>query len=235
MLHLDNCLLFPSLVYQKDFTIKRPDWTKDVRLYKLDWKKVELEKEEHHKKWNKNQWPDLNLPYVPTLPEELDKEVENYTFALDRGYLNEIQRCSQQGLQEWNIRRPFDTMIREMCLKVPFSYIKVAFSLLSDCIFEEETGYWDRGNRRECASLMLYKFWCHQTGRGLLTSSDMSGWSDEYAWIEKWTEDGEARDRAKKINGLLEDHQKQLNDAIAPIYIKAEEGKSESRKIGEEK
>ncbi len=219
MLHLDSFLLFPSLVYQKDFTIKKSDWTKDVRLYKFDWEKVELKKEEHHKKWNKDHWPVLDLPYVPTLPEELDAEVKNYVFALDQGYLNEIRRCSQQGLAEWNISRPFDTIIREMCLKVPFSYIKVAFSLLSDCIFDEETGYWDRGNRRESACLMLYKFWCHQTGRGLLTSSDISGWDKEYSWMEKRTDEGGARDRVEKINKLLKEHQKQLGEAISKIYI----------------
>lgn len=219
MLHLDSFLLFPSLVYQKDFTIKKSDWTKDVRLYKLDWKNVELKKEEHHKKWNKDHWPDLDLPYVSTLPEELNEEVENYVFALDYGYLNEIRRCSQEGMAEWNISRPFDTIIRGMCLRVPFSYIGVAFSLLSDCIFDDGTGYWDRGNRRESACLMSYKFWCHQTGRGILTDSNASGWDKEYRHAIAWTVEGEARDRVEKINRLLKEHQKQLDEAISDIYI----------------
>ncbi len=84
MLYVNHRLLFPSLVYQKDFTIKKSDWTKKVRLYKLDWDHNELKKEEHHKKWNKDHWPDLDLPHVPTLPEELNVEVKDYVFALDQ-------------------------------------------------------------------------------------------------------------------------------------------------------
>ncbi len=74
-----------------------------------------------------------------------------------------------------------------MCLRVPFSYIRVAFGLLSDCIFDGGKGYWDRGNRRESACLMLYKFWCHQTGRGILTSSGISGWDKEYRHAMAWS------------------------------------------------
>ncbi len=239
MLHLSSPLLFPSLVYQKDFTIKyyppfkgenggetprtgKPSWTKKVRLYKLDWKKVELRKEEHHKKWNKEYWPDIEVPYVNTLPEELDEEVESYVFALDRGYSDEIRRCSQQGVQEWNISRPFDTIIREMCLDVPQSYVKVAFSLLSDCIFDEGRGYWDRGNRRDSACIMLYKFWCHQSGRGLLFDRSHSGWQSEYDWQKKWTEKGsEAMERVEKINSLLKDNSKKMDESMSKIYIEA--------------
>ena len=113
-----------------------------------------------------------------------------------------------------------------MCLRVPFSYIRVAFGLLSDCIFDGGKGYWDRGNRRESACLMLYKFWCHQTGRGILTSSGISGWDKEYRHAMAWTVEGEARDRVEKINRLLKEHQKQLDEAISDIYIeKSKENK----------
>ena len=144
-------------------------------------------------------------------------------FALDGGYLNEIRRCSQQAVQEWNVPRPFDTIIREMCLNVPQSYVNVSFSLLSDCIFDEGKGYWDRGNRRESACIMLYKFWCHQSGRGLLTDRSHSRWQAEYDWQKKWTEEGsEAGDRVEKINRLLKEHNKQLDEAMSKIYIKIE-------------
>ncbi len=152
------------------------------------------------------------------MPEELDKEVKDYVFALDSGYLSEIRRCSQQGVQEWNVPRPFDTIIREMCLEVPQSYIKVAFSLLSDCILNEKTGYWDHSDRRESACLMLYKFWCHQTGRGLLTSKKFSGWDNEYAWQKKWTENKEVIKRCERINELLLENNKKIDDAMSKIY-----------------
>ncbi len=238
MLYVNHRFLFPSLVYQRDFVIKgppasegdsdkgfvvkssKPGWTKKVRLYKLDWDNIELEKEKRHKKWRGEQWPDIKVPYIRTLPEEIDEELKNYVFALDKGYLNEIRRCSQQGLHEWNVPRPFDTVIREMCLEVPQSYIKVAFGLLSDCVLDEETGYWEHGNRRVIACLMLYKFWCHQTGRGLLIDRKFSGWEHEYAWMNKWSTDMVAKSKAEKINELLTEHQKQLDDAYAEIYIK---------------
>lgn len=232
MLYVNHRLLFPSLVYQGDFTIKepstskedgRPGWTKKVRLYKLDWEKIELEKERKHKKWNRTQWPDRKVPYINTLPEELDEEIKNIIFALSQGYLNEIRRCSQQGLVEWNVSRPFDTVIREMCLEIPEKYIQTAFGLMADCVFDEGTGYWKHGNRREIACLMLYKFWCNQTGRGLLIDRRYSGWDDEYEWVKKWSKEKGAKNRVERTNGLLLEHQKQLDDAMASIYVELEE------------
>jgi len=243
MLYLRQHLLLPSLIYQKDFVIKgppisegdsdkgiviknkKPGWTKKVRLYKLDWDSIETIKRKKHLKWVIDQWPDVKVPYVSTLPKKIDKDIKDCVFALDKGYLNEIRRCSQQGVQEWNIERPFDTVIREMCLEVPESYFKVAFGLLADCVFDEKTGYWKRGtSRREIASLMLYKFWCHQTGRGLLMDRRHSGWEDNYEWVKKWAKE-EDKDWAENINKLLLKHQKQLNKAFSNIYIKAEEQK----------
>ncbi len=241
MLYVNHRLLFPSLVYQRDFVMKgppvsegdsdkgtvvknnKPSWTKKVKLYKLDWEKIELEKERKHKKWNKTQWPDFKVPYTNTLPEELDEEIKNIIFALSPGYLNEIRRCSQQGLAEWNVSRPFDTVIREMCLEIPKKYIKVAFSLMSDCVFDEGTGYWKHGNRRETACLMLYKFWCNQTGRGLLTDRGFSGWDEEYKWVKKWSKKEEEKNRVERINKLLLEHKKQLDDAMDEIYVELEE------------
>jgi hypothetical protein len=238
MLYLRQRLLLPSLVYQKDSIIKgppesegdsdngivvkksKPSWTKKVRLYKLDWDSIGVIKRKKHLKWAKDNWPDVKVPYVSTLPKELDNDIKGCMFALDRGYLNEIRRCSQEGVQEWNIERPFDTVIREICLEVSQSYFKVAFGLLADCVFDEETGYWKRNiPRREIASLMLYKFWCHQTGRGLLMDRKRSGWEDHYEWEKEWAND-EARDRVENINRLLIEHQKQLQDAFSEIYIK---------------
>lgn len=236
MLYLNHRLLFPSLVYQRDCVIKgpldlqgdskngivqnkKPSWTKKVKLYKLDWDFVEEEKERKHKKWNEENWPDIKIPYIQTLPERLDEEVKNYIFALDQGYLNEIRRCSQQGLLEWNITRPFDTVIREMCLDVPQSYVKVSFGLLSDCVFDEETSYWDRGeSRRIRACLMLYKFWCHQTGRGLLIDESHSGWQKEYEWHKKYGK----KMQTEMINSSLVEHMYLLDKAFSEISIKSE-------------
>jgi len=247
MLFVNHRLLFPSLVYQKDFIIKGPpisnedsdkgilienkkySWTKKVKLYKLDWENVELKKKESHKKWNKRCWPDIDLAYINSLPEELEGEFNNYIFALDRGYTDEIRRCSQQGMLEWNISRPFDTIIREMCLDVPQSYIRVAFGLLSDCIFDEKTGYWDRGSRRESACLMLYRFWCHQTGNGLLTDNNFSGWDDEYNWCIKYGKK-EVKKRVKKINGLLLVHKKKIEDVRSKIFINNNKNSQERKK-----
>jgi len=225
MLYVNHRLLFPSLVYQKDFIMKNPssmkednkksDWNKKVKLYKFNWDNIDFKKEEQHKKWNKEQWPNLKIPYIDTLPEELDKEVKNYVFALDQGYLNEIRRCSQQGLQEWNIPKPFDSITKEICLAIPQSYIKTAFYLLSDCIFNEKTNYWSRDDKKNILCLMLYKFWCHQVDRGRLTIRGFSDWDNQYIREKKWTvEGGETRNRAEKINKLLLKHKKQLDEAM---------------------
>jgi len=237
---MNQRLFFPSLVYQKDFVIKarqqevdckkniKPSWTRKVKLYKINWSNVELRKKIRHIKWNKKYWPNVEIPYINSLPTKLDEEVLDYVYALDVGYLNEIRRCSEQGLIEWNTPRPFDTIIRDMCLDVPQAYIQVAFRLLSDCIFNEETGYWSKGDRRESACLMLYKFWCHQTGQGLLSGKKHSNWDCEYANKKKWTEEvGKTRSRVEEasktrkrveiINNLLTTHQKDMLDARPEI------------------
>jgi hypothetical protein len=56
-----------------------------------------------------------------------------------------------------------------MCLETANAHVMVAFSLLADCMYDAKKQYFCRGFLKQLyRTTMLYKFWSHQTGRGLL-------------------------------------------------------------------
>jgi len=157
MLALSNSLHFPSLKYEGDTTFK--SWGSGGRtiLFSIDWEKFDGKlMTDYHS-------------FVSALPDKWDTWLKNFQFAIPDSYLNEIHRCSRLGLFEWSRQLSFDTSIREMCMKTGDAFIKVAFNLIADCAYDPDTNYFYRGNDKYLLpNVMLYKFWGHQTGRGLL-------------------------------------------------------------------
>lgn len=166
-------LLFPNLYFYKDGKLKRNNGkTTKIRLYKLDWNSIEKIKQEHHDKWLKEQW-NVNpstRPKFLTLPPEYIDIVDNFVFAIDLDYEKEIHRNSHRADEEWHVKRSFDTNVREYCLTPAISHVEVAFYLLSDCFYDEEKQWFSRhdGYGSIAKEAMLYRFWCGQTGRGLI-------------------------------------------------------------------
>lgn len=163
-------LWFPKLKFVEEVTFNfDDDRTKNYNIYKLDWSLSDKHKKESWEKWKEKHWADKDISYVEDLPEKWDKKIKDLLFAIDGGYMAEIKRNSLQGVLEWNLERPFDTAIREQCLITAKAHIETAFMLLSDSIYDKETNYFSRGvESRLIRSAMLYKFWAHQTGRGLI-------------------------------------------------------------------
>ena len=162
-------LRFPSLVHH--CTIPHyQNKNKELNIYRLDWTSFDAAKQEKHEAWRKEHHPHCEVPWVPALPKKYQDEVNEFKFAITRSYLDEIRRNSLRGLDEWSLERGFDTCIREMCLKAGIAHIEIAFSLLNDCIFDLNKNYWSRDYSEVSLSSMLYRFWHHQTGRGLLSS-----------------------------------------------------------------
>lgn len=107
--------------------------------------------------------------------------VNDLVFCLDDKYLEEIRRTSQRAAEEWAMRRPFDTCVREMCLNPAISFVATAFYLLCDTIYEGEGKNYpiDHLSRRYLAKYLLgFQFWAGQTGSGLIV--DHCGIYDKY-------------------------------------------------------
>lgn len=164
MLSLKNPLHFPKLVYVGKVSRSKP---KEVwgNLYRLDWVHQEGIIRDKYDQWVKDYQPNRGLEFIPAIPIEYSDWMEGLTFALQGVYLREIKRNARQAVTEWNIPRDFDTSIREMCLAPASEHIKVAFKLLGDCIYDEETHYYSReGKRRLFSYAALSRFWYRQTG-----------------------------------------------------------------------
>lgn len=161
-------LLFPTIIYLDEKLIKIGNEKRFFHICKLDWSYSDKKKKEDYEKWLKNHNEGIHR-YYGDLPEEYDKYVKEQKFLLNGTYLHEIKRTATQGYIEWATERHFDTSIREMCLKPAQSFIEVSFKLLADCIYDEKTQYFSRDEKRYILdNMMLYKFWQHQTGRGLV-------------------------------------------------------------------
>lgn len=197
MLSLPNSLHFPKFKRIGDLTIVRPIYPGDEPIradenvepieikkkqipgYVLDWKELDDWKRRKQEAWAKQYHPDKNIPYVPTLPKEYDEWVYGLKFAIPNSYLHEIRRNARRAAEEWSLRRPFDTVIRECCLRPAVSHAYVTFMLVADCIYDEEKQYYDR-QCKPARHILPYKFWVYQTGLGLVwrhSLGEMVDWS----------------------------------------------------------
>jgi len=131
--------------------------------YMLDWSSVDKIKKDKFNCWASEY--SHKLVFVPTIPLEY-KWIEDLKFMIPDTYLSEIRRNAHIASEEWNIRRPFDTMIREACLAPAIEHIFTAFYLLGDCVYNEKSFGYDHDF--PYANILAYKFWMYQTGGGLV-------------------------------------------------------------------
>lgn len=150
--------------------IEIPRKERPTRIYRLDWESFDEKKHAQFLDWCKRCGHDHErFPFAVSLPEPYESEVKGYLFALSGGYKAEIIRNAQRAREEWSIARPFDSVICEGCVKPAIEHAKVAFFLLSDCIWDPETKYWRRDRIGPLStSLMAYRFWLNQTGNGMV-------------------------------------------------------------------
>lgn len=216
MLGNKESLVFPKLRFIEKVELKHVDSkSKEVPLYSLDWEYKEKKCFERHLKWNQECWPKLDIPFMPDLPQIYDTYVKSLVFAVSDSYHSEIVRNSRRGLEEWDVRRKFDTVVRENCLGPAIENIYVAFYLLSDCIYDKHTKYFDRNPNNILARYCLpYKFWSHQTGRGVRREHS------RIHNLERLIECAEHIDKPalETFLKLLKDYEEDFDNAYQPIY-----------------
>ena len=168
MLDYKETLIFPKLRYIQDAEFHYRDGKiQTIPLYSLDWSYKDLKCKAAHQKWLSTSWPGVDVPFMTSLPQKYDEWITNLTFALSYDYKKEIIRNARQSVEEWNIKRSFDTNVREQCLSPAIEHVYVAFYLLSDCVYDKVTNYFNRSKNDFLIKYCLsYKFWSYQTGRG---------------------------------------------------------------------
>lgn len=126
-------LHFPKIRYLDQRTL---DNGRQTNIYELDWTGLRQ------------------------LPEPYNTEVNSLMFGIDDAYMTEIKRNQERATEEWSLGRPFDTIIRDMCITPAIEHVKVFFKLLWDCAcpFAEDKDKW------WLANAMAYRMWMGQTG-----------------------------------------------------------------------
>ena len=179
MLSHRSPLFFPKLIQEGTCVLNRRkevdpcfegnEYRQSLGLFRLDWHEQEDRIKRHHDYWRLSQHPDKNIPFMGSLPAEYDEKLKGMKFAISECYLEAILWNSHQGLAEWNRLLPFDTIIRDMCVKPAQAHIAVAFGLVADCLYDQEQQYWDRSELKQILKqISLAKFWAYQTGRRII-------------------------------------------------------------------
>ena len=163
-----NRLLFPRLVHQGEAPLK----DSKLPLYTLDWNPIDKTRRDRYVKSIVDEVKGIPIdklyPFT-TMPPPYNKWIKGLFFVIPHNYMEEIRRCARLGVIEWSTARPFDTMIKGICLEPAIDYIFVAFRLLADCVYDKKTEYYYRGKDKIfIAQALLYKFWSFQTGSGLI-------------------------------------------------------------------
>jgi hypothetical protein len=162
--------VFPRLVFLKEVTFNKKSGNKTSNLYKLDWDDFDAAMLEEHKKWNEQYWPNQVIPIVQKFDPYYESILQSLRFAVPTHYLDEIHRVSEASMSEFHKERHFDTVMREVSYKPAISFVEVAFRLLCDCAYDEETNYYYRANNKYLLPhLLLFRFWQHQTGSACIT------------------------------------------------------------------
>lgn len=229
MLDLKESLVFPKLRFIEKVELGQGDSKpKEVPLYSLDWTYKETRCLERHLKWNMENWPNIHIPFKPDLPEIYDSYVKSLVFAIPGSYHSEIVRNARRGLEEWDVKRKFDTVVRDNCLGPAIEHIYVAFYLLSDCIYDRSAKYFDRNPNSILARYCLpYKFWSHQTGRGVRRNHarihNLEGLIEQGANLDK--------PALETFLKLLNSYEDDFDQAYLPIYAVSSEIKENWNKI----
>jgi len=148
MLNNTSKLFFPKIEFEKSTEINHNSGdNKIVNLYYLDWTHKE-------KKCNDGE---------TELPFRYEDKIKNLRFAISDGYLKEIRRTSWSSVEELNMMRAVDSSMRHLYLKPAVGFVSVAFRLLSDSLFDTETGfYYRKSDKIVIPHILLYKFWKNQ-------------------------------------------------------------------------
>lgn len=155
----------------------------DDTFWALDWDHVDKYKQKEYTDSNNEHWPNARIDGVPgTLPEEFDTEIKSLVYQLPAAYRRSIEHFTSLFLLERNANYPFDTCIRDGCMRVSHAAINTAFFLLSDCIVDPNTGSWYRNDKQLVECKLRYKFWRLYTGRGLVF--EFAG----HHRLERWSE-----------------------------------------------
>lgn len=171
MLSHYNRLLFPRLRYLGEAKLEHPSGKHGSTrgLFQLDWTQCDSIKLDDHVKWARDHHPEKDLPFVNTLPPIIDETVKSQFFALDEPYLKAIRSHSRMARDVWGNRYSMDTMARERAMQPADALVHSALWLLADCAYDPETKYYIRTTTKIILPhAMAWKFWQHQTGRGLL-------------------------------------------------------------------
>lgn len=152
MLRLPKGLLFPSLVPQNEISLKNLPGGGKTHLYTLNWLAIETIKEK--------------TPGIG--PESLVSWTTDLSYAITNQFLEEIRHCSFEAAEEWDhrqislIRNP---LTQFFTIAPVIAYVLKAFHLLADCLYDSETGYFSRSDKKLVLPYALaYRFWCYQTG-----------------------------------------------------------------------
>jgi hypothetical protein len=150
MLRLPKGLLFPSLVPQNEISLKNLPGGGKTHLYTLNWLSIETIKEK--------------TPGIG--PESLVSWTTNLSYAITNQFLEEIRHCSLKAAEEWDhrhiplIRNPATQFF---AITPAIIYVLKAFHLLADCLYDSETGYFSRSDKKLVLPYALaYRFWSYQ-------------------------------------------------------------------------
>jgi hypothetical protein len=145
---------------------------RDVSIYCLDWTDFDAQLKKNHDARIRDRGRG-SKKYEPALPPQYEEMLAKLEFAISDEYMTEIHRNTRRAVEEWCVERSFDTDILEYCLNPGIAHIDTALYLLDDCLFDSKTHYWlnhDTTIKKIAQCVMLYKFWKHQTGGGIVWS-----------------------------------------------------------------
>lgn len=166
---------FPQLLFKEEICF--PTNSSKAPLYKLDWSKFDTHNSQELSKWNQLYKPEIQVPYFSIVPENIENLLNDRSFLLEGKYLSEINRCFRQAFEEWQIKKPFDTVIVNATMEIQKAYVFVGFKLLCDCLFNEKAFYYERSILKRIAPhAMAARFWQQYIGTGLI---------EEFAYINK--------------------------------------------------
>lgn len=163
---LRNSLVFPKMVFIEG--MNEGGGQERICKYKLDWGFFDQKMQQQYTYW-RNKWQsDSGMPddIAPSLPEKYNKEVKEYKYTVSDSMYHEIQNSAMKAAEEWSRYTNFDSDIRDVLHGPAIEYVRCAFTLLA-CSIE---GLPNFSNDKELVipiTAMLYKFWVHQTGRGM--------------------------------------------------------------------
>ncbi len=122
-----------------------------IPLYKLDW-------EDHEKHVTSNIYPS----------QKYEEYIKSRVYALNSNYRKAIHYHSRQALDEWIGPWSFDTSVGDVCRGPAEEHVYVAFFLIADCNYDQETHWYSREPLKYLLSnMMIWSFWRNQTGNGL--------------------------------------------------------------------